>query len=110
MSLRKVAVAIIGIAMLLAPVAVQNGMAMATPSPAAHHGQMADSGPCSDQPAGKADHAAKSCCAAMCTAIADALPPAFAPLEFASSRERLATDNFRHGFLSELATPPPRRA
>ena len=110
MSFRTLAAAIVGIAMLLAPLAVQNGMAMATPPMSAHHGPMVDSGHCPDQRTGKADHPAKACCAAMCTAISAALQPAAAPLDFALERQRPAPDQFHHEFLSELPTPPPRRA
>ena len=110
-SLRPLFAMLVAFAMLFAPLALQSGAAMAM-APADHHAQSMKSGHCGEQPAKshgdkKVD---KSCCAAMCTAIAVAPTPMSEPHAFASSTERPSLVQFDHSFLAELPTPPPRLA
>ena len=110
-SLRSLFAMLIAFAMLFAPVALQTGAAMAM-APADHHAQMMETGHCGEQPAKSHDGKAmdKSCCAAMCTAVAVAPSVEIEPHAHAPSVERPALDQFQHSFLAELPTPPPRRA
>lgn len=110
-SFRPVFALMIAFAMLFAPFAMQGAGAMAM-DPADHQAQMMESGRCGDQPVkghdGKGGN--KSCCIAMCTAIAIA---PVSPVElrmFADVIERPALTPFHHGFLAQLPTPPPRGA
>jgi len=111
MMLRPIFAILIAAAMLFAPLAMQSGSAMAM-VPADHHSQMIESGHCGEQPA-KGDHGKsteKSCCVAMCAAVAVAPTVSFEPHALASSTERPSLAQFHHSFLAELPTPPPRLA
>lgn len=110
-SLRPFFVILIAFAMLFAPLAMQTGSAMAM-APADHQSQMMDQGHCSDQPAERADGKTmtKSCCVAMCTAVAMAAPSLVEPQAFERVLDRPSLDRFHHSYLAKLATPPPRRA
>jgi len=109
--LRPLFAILIAIAMLFAPFVVQNGMAMAAPA-SDHHGQMMSKGHCDGESGeGKTDKAAdKSCCAAMCTAIAVAPSSPEERLAFVRDIQRPTSVHFRHDYLAKLPTPPPRRA
>ncbi len=102
---------LIAVAMLFAPLAARNGAAMAM-APADHHGQMADKEHCGDEPATSDDSKAvdKSCCAAMCVAVAVAPSAPIEPHLYVRSVERPAQEQYGRSFLAELPTPPPRRA
>lgn len=110
-SLRPLFAMLIAVAMLFAPLAMRSGGAMAM-TPADHHSQMMESGHCGEQPA-KGDHSKsteKSCCVAMCAAVAVAPTASIEPHALASSSERPSLAQFHHSFLAELPTPPPRLA
>lgn len=111
MRLRPLFAILIAMAMLFGPFAMQMDSAMAM-APADHHAQMMESGHCGEQPAnGKDDKAvAKSCCVAMCAAIAVAPVAPFEPHTFAKNVDSRSLSPFNHDFLAELPTPPPRRA
>ena len=111
MSLRPFFAILIAFAMLFAPLAMQTGIAMAM-APADHQSQMMDQGHCSDQPAEGTDGKtmAKSCCVAMCTAVAVAAPSLVEPLAFGRVLDRPSLDRCHHSYLAKLATPPPRRS
>ena len=111
MSLRPFFAILIAFAMLFAPLAMQTGSAMAM-APADHQSQMMDQGHCSDQPAEGTDGKtmAKSCCVAMCTAVAVAAPSLVEPLAFGRVLDRPSLDRCHHSYLAKLATPPPRRS
>jgi hypothetical protein len=102
---------LIAFAMLFAPVALQSGAAMAM-APADHHAQMMESGHCGEQPAKSHDGKAmdKSCCAAMCAAVAVAPAVEAEPHALVPAVERPALDQFQRSYLAELPTPPPRLA
>jgi hypothetical protein len=99
------------VAMSLAPLGMPAMAEAATP--AAHHGAMAKQvgGHCDQQPQPTQHHKAsdKGCCAAMCVAMVAPTGAAELPA-YHAARERLASDNDRHGFLGEIATPPPKLA
>ena len=110
-SLRPFYAMLIAFAMLFAPLAMQSGAAMAM-APADHQGQMMESGQCGEQPA-KSHHGKamdKSCCAAMCAAVAVAPSVEAEPHALARQAQRPALDQFQRSFLAELPTPPPRLA
>ena len=110
-SIRPLFAMLIAFAMLFAPLALQSGAAMAM-APADHHAQMMETGHCGEQPA-KSQHGKmvdKSCCAAMCVAVAVAPSVTVEPHEYTPSVERPALDQFQRSYLAELPTPPPRRA
>lgn len=111
MSFRALFAMLLAIALLFAPLAIQSGRAMAM-APADHHAQMMESGHCGEQPAKDQEGkpADKSCCVAMCTAIAVAPAMPVEPLAFAEGNDRPSLTQFHHSFLAELPTPPPRLA
>ena len=110
-SLRPFFAILIAFAMLFAPLAMQTGGAMAM-APTDHQSQMMDKGHCSDQPASGKDSkmAGKSCCVAMCMAVAVSPVSPVEPLAFERVVDRPSLVQFRHSYLAKLATPPPRRA
>ena len=115
MSFRLLSSLLVAIAMLVAPLgmpAMAKGTVRMPAAAAAHHGQMAGKGHCDEQqpqPGHPVKAADKNCCAAMCHAMV--VPPGMAELPaFHAPRERFAPDRFRPGYLSEIATPPPRTA
>ena len=109
MKVHTVFAILIAAAMLLAPLAIRSGAAMAM-APSAHPEQTIDKGHCSGQ-AGQPDGGqdpGDTCCAAMCNGLAVA---AAAPVEAAVSPEPLLTVApvaDRHGVSAKLPTPPPR--
>lgn len=107
-SLRPIFAMMIAFAMLFAPVAMPTGaMAM---TPAGDHSQVMASEHCGDRSSDDKDSKAtgKSCCAAMCAAVAIAPGSPVEPAIFARAVERPALEQFRHGILAKLPTPPPR--
>ena len=108
-SISKLFAILIAAAMLFAPFAMQSGSAMAA-MPSDHHAQMMGKGHCEGQPTNDKDSksAEKPCCAAMCAAVAVAAGSPIEPAVFARAVERPALEQFRHGFLAKLPTPPPR--
>ena len=110
-SLRPLFAILIAFAMLFAPLAMETGSAMAM-APADHQSQMMEKGHCGDQPAKGKDGKTmdKSCCVAMCTAVAVTAVSPVEPLAFARIADLPSLDQFHHSYLAKLATPPPRRA
>ena len=99
---------IMALALTLGPLAMPAGKATAA---AAHHGEMATTDHCDQQPQpDRQDRADKDCCVAGCTAVAVLLVPALESAALPGLRERPAPDHFRLGYLGEIATPPPRFA
>lgn len=112
MSLRPLFAMLVAVAMLFAPLTIRSGGAMAMAPAADHHARTMESGHCDDQPTkGKESQSDdKSCCVAMCVAIAVAPTTAIEPHALTSSVERPSLTQFNHSFLAELPTPPPRLA
>ena len=110
-SIRRFLAIMIAFAMLFAPLATQSGSAMAM-GPTDHQSQMMNQGHCSDQPTGGKDSKVpgKSCCVAMCTAVAVEPASPIEPMAFERVADRPSLDQFHHSYLAKLATPPPRRA
>ena len=112
-SIRPFIAIMIAFAMLFAPFAMPTGaMAMA---PAGEHSQTIASEHCGDHSTDSEDSkgskaTGKSCCVAMCTAVAVAPASAVEPQVFARLADRPALTQFTPGYLAELATPPPRGA
>ena len=106
---RPVFAILIAFAMLFAPFVMQSGIAMGA-MPSDHHSQMMAKGHCGEQStSGKTDKThSKSCCVAMCTAIAASPASPSEPLAFARVMARPATETWPHNYLAKLATPPPR--
>lgn len=110
-SFRQLSAIMIAFAMLFAPLAMETGSAMAM-APADHQSQMMEKGHCGDQPAQSQNGKAmgKSCCVAMCTAVALTTAAPVEQLPFARIVDRPSLEQFHHSYLAKLATPPPRRA
>src|SRR5437764_12059482 len=109
MSIRALFAILVAIAVLLAPTI--SGAAMAA---APHHGmEMMEAGHCQSPPSNNGHHDrtdGKSCCIAMCMALAVA--PS-APAEISPSREQMAqfaAPQAYRGLPAEIATPPPRHS
>ena len=111
MSLRPLTAMLIAFAMLFAPFALQSGAAMAM-APADHHSKMLSASHCEEQSSQKQDSGVtdKSCCAAMCTAVAVAPAMAAERHVFDPNLDRPRLDLFHHSYLAELPTPPSRHA
>jgi hypothetical protein len=111
MSPRPLFAILVAIGMLVAPLGIRNGAAMAA-APSGHHEQMAMGEHCGEQPA-KTKHEKSSesaCCIAMCMAVAPAPAAKLGPHFLTASVDRPAPDQFGRSFLAELPTPPPRPA
>ena len=110
---RLISSILIAVAMLLAPLAMQSGAAMAM-APGDHQAQMMSAGHCDSKPtdAQDEDHgkAAKNCCVAMCAAAAIEPAAAIGPQIFGPTLRSAAVQDFRFGYFGELPTPPPRSA
>ena len=111
MSPRRLLWALVALAMLWGPVALQGGGVMAM-APSDHHGQMLAKGHCDTGAAGEQDDqsAGHACCVALLTAIEASSGPTLEPhaLTGVPAQHPILEDG--PGFLAELPTPPPRRA
>ena len=110
MSPRRLLWALVALAMLWGPVALQSSaMAMA---PSDHHSQMLEKGHCDTEKAGEQNDqsAGHACCVAFLTAIEASSGPTLEPhaLPGVPGQQLILDDG--PGFLAELPTPPPRRA
>lgn len=110
MSLRSLFGMLIAIAMLFAPLGLSSSSAMAMVPVADHHAPMMESGHCDEQPGQDSQSDTKSCCVAMCAAIALEPMTASEPHGLAPSPIRPSLAQFDPSFLAELPTPPPRLA
>ena len=109
MSVRALFAILIAIAVLFAPAITGSAMAAAP-----HHGmEMMEAGHCQSPPSNTGHHDrtdGKSCCIAMCMALAVA--PS-APAEISPSRQQMvqfAPPQAYRGLPAEIATPPPRHS
>lgn len=96
--------------MLFGPFALQSGAAMAM-VPSDHQSEMSKSGHCAEQQQQDdqdGNKAGKSCCIAMCAAAAVAGDSAPQPNHYSIAGPAPLQDDFVHGFLAKLPTPPPR--
>lgn len=120
-SIRKLLTLFVAIAVLFAPSMTRAGEALAAVP--GHQMQMMDSGHCKSLPSAddpdQANHqksgshdkaAGKTCCIAMCMAVALS-PPASDQAEIVhTTRPAFPLLHQYHGRITEIATPPPRRA
>ena len=108
--LRRLHLILAALAMLIAPVAMQSGVAMAAVP--MDHATMAEAGHCGDTaPAKKATpDATKDCCIAMCSAIAAFDAPSIEPITYHAPLLFGLRPTEHRPFLPELPTPPPRAA
>jgi hypothetical protein len=111
MSPRSLLWILIALALSMAPVGIRNG-AMAMASTPDHHSPSMQNRHCDEQTPKQHDGDAseKSCCIAMCTAIATTANQMVATPELVRAKDRPPLDRFHHGFLAKLPTPPPRAA
>ena len=111
MSPRRLLWALVALAMLWGPVALQSGGAMAM-APPDHQGQMIEKGHCDTEAAGEQDgkSAGHACCIALLTAIEASSGPILEPHAFGGLPGRQLLPDDGPDFLAELPTPPPRRA
>lgn len=103
---------LIAFGMLFAPLVMQTGGVMAM-TPGDHQSQMMEKGHCDDPSASSgvaADEMGKSCCIAMCPALAVTAPAPVDPLAFARILDRPSLNYSHRDHVAKLATPPPRRA
>ncbi|MBL8655753.1 hypothetical protein [Parafrankia sp. BMG5.11] len=108
--LRRLHLILAALAMLVAPLAMQSGMAMAAMP--MDHREMAKSGHCGDEDSGSEDQpgAMTQCCVAMCSAVA---PLGAASLELVMYHAPLLfglPSTEHRAFLAKLPTPPPKLA
>ena len=110
-SISKLFAILIAASMLFAPFAMQSGSVMAA-TPSDHHAQAMSEDHCEGQPAKDKDSksADKPSCAAMCAAVAIATGSLVEPAVFAPAGTRSALEQFPHGIVAKLPTPPPRLA
>lgn len=110
---RAIFTILIAAAMLFAPLAMQSGAAMAM-APGDHQSQMMTSGHCDSKSNDSQDkdqgEAAKSCCVAMCAAVALSPAASLKPHVFTLTLQRATAQDFQFGYFGELPTPPPRSA
>lgn len=110
MSIRKLFGVLIALAMLFAPSAVAAEQMATMPG---HDMQMMEMGHCDAPPSKTADHdknAGKSCCISMCMAVAVTHDAPVTDVAVEHAATYFAVPQFWHGYLGEIATPPPRTA
>ena len=108
-SIRTLLAMLIALAVLFAPSAVAAQHLASMPG---HDMQMMEMGHC-DAPPSNSDHGkgGKSCCVSMCTAIAITPGPPIGEVEVEHAAATYFTGAASwHGYLGEIATPPPRAA
>lgn len=108
--LRRLHLILAALAMLIAPLAMQSGMAMAAMP--MDHGEMAQAGHCGDEDDGSDDEpgAMRQCCVAMCSAVAPLGAPALEPVMYHAPLLFGLRSTEHRAFLAKLPTPPPRLA
>lgn len=111
MGLRNILAAMVALAVLLAPSISYAAMPMAaTPD---HGMQMMEMGHCQTPPSKRGDldkAGGDRCCMAVCMAVAVTPPAPSAEVEPVHSATYFIVPQSWHGYLGEIATPPPRGA
>ena len=108
--LRRLHLILAALAMLIAPLAMQSGMAMgAMPM---DQQEMAESEHCGDEQPGSEDEpgAMTQCCVAMCSAVAPIGAAASDPAAYHAPMLFGLRLTEHRAFLAKLPTPPPRAA
>lgn len=108
--LRRLHLILAALAMLVAPLAMQSGMAMAAMP--MDHREMTQAGHCGDEDSGREDEpgAMTQCCVAMCSAVAPLGAAAIEPMAYHAPLLFGLRSTEHRAFLAELPTPPPRLA
>lgn len=108
--LRRLHLILAALAMLVAPLAMQSGMAMAAMP--MDHGEMAQAGHCGDEDSGSEDEPGSmtQCCVAMCSALAPLGVAAIEPVAYHAPILAGFRSSGHRAFLAKLPTPPPRLA
>ncbi len=108
--LRRLHLLLAALAMLVAPLAMQSGVAMAAVP--MDHGEMAQAGHCGDEDSGGQDEpgAMTQCCVAMCSAVAPLGAASLAPVIYHAPLLFGLRLTEHRAFLAKLPTPPPRLA
>jgi hypothetical protein len=111
--LRRLHLLLAALAMLIAPLAMQSGIAMAAMP--MNHGAMAKDGHCGESaPEDPEDNgspgAVTQCCVAMCAAVAPRDAGMVVPMAYHGPMSAAFVANPHRPFLAELPTPPPRLA
>src|SRR4051794_6314105 len=104
-SIRKLFAVLVALAGLFAP----GGTGAAMAAHPHHHMQMMEAGHCETPPANSGDHqkmTGKSCCFAMCIALAVTPSAPTEAVELAHAATYFAVPQSWQGFLGEIATPP----
>jgi hypothetical protein len=110
MSPRRLLWALLALALVWGPIALQNGAAMAA-APADHHQQMMEEGNCHEGKSDPVGHSSsKACCSAMCTALAVLPAPAGERLPIVRGATASVLADTGPSYLAELPTPPPRHS
>ena len=96
--------------MLVAPIAMQSGMAMAAMP--MDHREMAQAGHCGDAEPEKDDKsgAMTQCCVGMCSAVTPLGAALIVPIAYHASVLAGFRPTEHRPFMAELPTPPPRAA
>lgn len=107
---RRIPLILAALAMLVAPLAMQSGMAMAAMP--MDHREMAQAGHCGDEDSGGEDEpgAMTLCCVAMCSAVAPLGAAALDPVAYHAPILAGFRSTEHRAFLAKLPTPPPRLA
>lgn len=110
MDVRRILSIFVALSVLFAPSFTRAGAAFAAAPD--HQARMMEAGPCKMPPANSADHKApaKSCCMAMCMAVAVTPEAPARGLGVKHAASYFAVPSYWHGFFGEIATPPPRTA
>ena len=108
--LRRLNLVLAAVAMLIAPLSMQSGMAMAAMP--MNHREMAQTGHCGDQDSGDEDKsgAMTQCCIAMCSAVAPIGTASLESMVYHAPMLVSFSPAEHRGFLAKLPTPPPRAA
>jgi hypothetical protein len=108
--LRRLHLILAALAMLVAPLAMQSGMAMAAMP--MDHSEMAQTGHCGEEDDGSDDKsgAMTQCCIAMCSAVAPLGTALLEPVAYHAPIVARFHTTEHSPFLAELPTPPPKLA
>ena len=108
--LRRFQLLLAALAMLVAPLAMQSGVAMAAVP--MDHGEMTQAGHCGDEDTGTEDEPGEmtQCCVAMCSALAPHGAAAIKPIAYHAPILAGFRSSGHRAFLAKLPTPPPRLA
>lgn len=108
--LRRLHLILAALAMLVAPLAMESGMAMAAMP--MDHREIAQAGHCGDEDTGDEDEpgAMTQCCVAMCSAVVPLDMTAPEPIAYHAPLLFALHSTAHRAFLAKLPTPPPRLA